>query len=69
MFFDRQVKELQWVEKREKVLATMWKYRRPARTIGVAVLVGVLSYWLQRRSGGISGLLGVIAGWSGNSRR
>ena len=69
MFFDKQVKELQWVEKREKALATMWKYRRPARTVGIAILVGVLSYWLQRRSGGVSGLLGTIWGWSGNFRR
>ena len=69
MFFDKQVKELQWAEKREKALAAMWKYRRPARTVGLAILVGVLSYWLQRRSGGVSGLLGTIWGWSGNFRR
>ena len=69
MFFNKQVKELQWAEKREKVFTTIWKYRRPARTVGMAILVGVLSYWLQRRPGGISGLLGTVWGWSRSSRR
>lgn len=60
-YFAKQVRELQWAERREKVLATMWMYRRPARTAGLAILVGVLSFWL-RRSGGFSGLL--TAFWS-----
>jgi hypothetical protein len=60
-YFMKQVRELQWAERREKVLATMWKYRRPARTAGLAVLVGVLSFWL-RRSSGFSGLLAAFWG-------
>jgi hypothetical protein len=64
-FFNTQVKELQWAEQRQKVLTTMWKYRRPARTVGLAILVGVLSYWI-RRSGGFSSLLGAFWGWPGS---
>jgi hypothetical protein len=63
-YFKKQVRELQWAEQRNKVLTTMWKYRRPARTIGLALLVGVLSFYL-RRSSGFSGLLGAFWGWSG----
>lgn len=64
-YFKKQVKELQWAEQREKVLTTIWKYRKPAGTIGFAVLVGVLSFWL-RKSSGPSGLFGAIwRHWSG----
>lgn len=68
-YFQKQVKEMQWAEQRQKVLATMWKYRRPAGTIGLAVIVGVLSFWL-RRSSGPSGTFGAIwrhwLGYSGH---
>jgi hypothetical protein len=50
-FFDVQVRELRNAERREKVLEAVWRYRRPARTVGIAILVGVLAYWM-RRSGG-----------------
>jgi hypothetical protein len=66
MYFYKQVKDLQWAEQREKVLKTMWKYRRPARTVGLAILVGVLSFWL-RKSSGPSGILGAFWRWSGYS--
>ncbi|QSZ34020.1 hypothetical protein DSL72_005600 [Monilinia vaccinii-corymbosi] len=49
-YFAQQVKELQWAAKREEILKTMWKYRRPAKAIGVAVLVGILSYYCLPRS-------------------
>lgn len=65
IFFKKQVRELQWAEQRHRVLATIWEYRRPAGTIGLAVLVGVLSIWL-RKSSGPSGLFGAIwRHWSG----
>jgi hypothetical protein len=65
MYFKKQVKELQWAEQRERVLKVVWKYRRPAGTIGVAVLVGVLSFYLRRGSGP-SGLFGAFwRQWTG----
>lgn len=65
MYFKKQVTELQWAEQREKVLSVIWKYRRPVGTIGLAVLVGVLSFWL-RKSSGPSGLFGSLwRHWSG----
>jgi TBC1 domain family member 20 len=57
VFFHKQVKELQWAEQREKVLKAVWKYRRPAGTVGLALLIGVLSFWL-RRPAGPSGVFG-----------
>lgn len=65
MYFKKQVKELQWAEQRERVLKVVWKYRRPAGTIGVAVLVGVLSFYLRRGSGP-SGFFGAFwRQWTG----
>jgi hypothetical protein len=58
-YFEKQVKEVEWADKREKVMKVVWKYRRPARALGVAVLVGVLSFWL-RKSSGPSGFFGVF---------
>ena len=64
-YFRKQVKDLEWAERREKVLTMMWKYRRPVGATGLAVLIGVLSFWL-RKSSGPSGLYGVIwRYWSG----
>lgn len=65
-FFDKQVKELQSAERREKVLAAMWKYRRPAKTVGLAIAVGVLAYWM-RRSGWGSSLMGAFWAWTKSS--
>ncbi|KAI9736041.1 MAG: hypothetical protein M1818_006217 [Claussenomyces sp. TS43310] len=48
IFFQRQVQELQWAERREKLLAALWKYRKPVSTVGLAVLVGVFSYYMRR---------------------
>jgi hypothetical protein len=65
MYFKKQVKELQRAEQREKVLKVVWKYRGPAGTIGVAVLVGVLSFYLRKPSGP-SGFFGALwRQWSG----
>jgi len=68
-YFEQQVKELQWAERKEKALSAMWKYKRPARTVGLAVLVGVLAFYL-RKSSGPSGILGAFwqcwAGYQGH---
>lgn len=55
--FSQQVLELQRAERMERMLKTLWKYRRPAKAVGVAVLVGILAYWV-RRSTVPSGILG-----------
>lgn len=58
-FFEKQVKEIEWADRREKAMKVIWKFRRPAGAIGLAVLVGVLSFWL-RKSSGPSGSLGAL---------
>lgn len=67
-FFKKQVKEIEWVERRSKALKLAWKYRKPARAIGIAVFVGVLSFWL--RKSGPSGFFGALwrerAGYRGH---
>ena len=47
-FFRKQVIELRLAEARDKVMAVAWRYRRPARAVGLAVIVGVVAYLLRR---------------------
>ncbi|KAB8303480.1 hypothetical protein EYC80_004897 [Monilinia laxa] len=49
-YFAQQVNELQWAAKRSKLLEVMWKYRRPAKAIAIAALVGIISYICLPRS-------------------
>ncbi|KAK0718200.1 rab-GTPase-TBC domain-containing protein [Lasiosphaeria miniovina] len=62
-FFDRQVRELQWLERRDQAIALLRRYRRPAaRTLGLAVLVAVLAIALRRSPpGGPTGPLGYLS--------
>jgi hypothetical protein len=48
IYFEKQVKELQWAERREKVIRQLWKNKNPAIIIGVGVLVGLLSYHMRK---------------------
>ncbi|KAK1779118.1 rab-GTPase-TBC domain-containing protein [Copromyces sp. CBS 386.78] len=62
--FERQVRELMWMEKKEKARKWMWKNRRPARTLGLAVLVGVIAILLRRSPGGpMAWVMGVVYRW------
>lgn len=56
-FFAKQAAQLKRQEQLERAKAVLWNYRRPAGRIGLAVLVGVLSFWLRRN--GIQGLQGL----------
>lgn len=50
-YFEKQVRELEWAEQRDKVLKTLWRYRRPALTVGLAVFIGLVSFWAGKQSG------------------
>ncbi|KAK4465278.1 GTPase-activating protein gyp10 [Cladorrhinum samala] len=74
-YFERQVSELEWREKRDKAMKVLWQYRGSVRTVGVAVVVGMLAVILRRYwgyqslagAGGGGGPLGylsaLLAGW------
>jgi hypothetical protein len=47
-YFEKQVKEIQWEELRMGVRRKVWQYRRPARFIGTAIMVGVVAFYLRR---------------------
>jgi len=59
LYFMKQSKELEWAERRKQALKTLWKYRKPASTVGLAVLFGILSFWLKK-SAGPSSILGML---------
>ncbi|KAK3398661.1 rab-GTPase-TBC domain-containing protein [Sordaria brevicollis] len=68
-FFERQVKELQWMERKQKARKWMWKNRKPVRTLGLAVLVGVIAILLSRSGrappggGPMAWVMGVVNRW------
>ena len=55
-FFEMQALQLRRAELRQHALATLWKYRRPAGSIGLAVFIGIMSFWF--RKSGMDGVLG-----------
>ncbi len=47
-FFDRQAKELRWLDLRNSLLSVAWAYRRPAKALGMAVAVGLVAFYMRR---------------------
>ena len=60
--FEHQVLELRRQELRQRGMAMIWKYRRPAGSVGLAVFVGVWSL-LLRRTGLWSPTFGIKRMW------
>lgn len=63
LFFDRQVKELQWIEQRNRIYKTLWRYRRPAGALGLAVLVGFVAIMLRRSPSPVGYVSTLLARW------
>lgn len=57
-FFHKQVRELAWIEKRDKLGKQLYRYRKPVGTVGLAVLIGVLSFYMRKPAA--SGLLSML---------
>ncbi|KAF4446499.1 hypothetical protein F53441_9903 [Fusarium austroafricanum] len=49
--FEKQVNELHWQEVRDRIKLALWRYRRPAGTVGMALVVGALAFYLRRNPG------------------
>lgn len=47
-YFSQQVLELERQERKERIIKMLGKYRKPAKTVGFAVLFGVLAYWMRK---------------------
>ena len=47
-YFEEQARELQWADLQDKVKATLWAYRRPATSVGTALAVAGLAFYLRR---------------------
>ena len=52
-YFNQQVKELEWAEKRQRIFQTTMRFSKPAGKVGLAIVVGVLAYWLRKQSGSL----------------
>ena len=58
-FFTHQAAELRRTEMQRRVKQSLWKYRRPVGGVGLAILIGVFSIWLQRQTQ--PGYIGLLA--------
>ncbi|EEH16352.1 hypothetical protein PABG_06439 [Paracoccidioides brasiliensis Pb03] len=58
-----QKRDLRREELRQKAAGFMWKYRRLAGSIGLAVFVGVLSYWIMRNDNSAMSVWRRCLGW------
>ena len=47
--FEMQALEIRREELHKKALTKIWKYRRPVGGLGLAIVVGLLSFWLGKR--------------------
>ncbi|MCJ1479161.1 hypothetical protein MMC13_007845 [Lambiella insularis] len=56
-FFAMQVIQLQRAEYRQKVRLALWRHRKAAGGIGVAIVIGLVSIWIQK--GGTEGVYSV----------
>lgn len=63
-YFEKQVRELEWAEQRAKILKTLWRYRKPARTVGLTVFIGLVSFWAGKRSGLLGDFWGRLSQYS-----
>ncbi|KAI5303640.1 hypothetical protein KEM56_007341 [Ascosphaera pollenicola] len=46
--YEEQMRQLAREEWRKKSLQVIWKYRRPAGSVALTVMVGLLSYWMMK---------------------
>ncbi|KAF9784813.1 hypothetical protein IL306_007086 [Fusarium sp. DS 682] len=46
--FEKQVNELHWQEMQNRIKLALWRYRRPVKTVGMALVVGALAFYLRR---------------------
>jgi len=56
--FEQQIREQQRIEQRKRLISTLWVYRKSASGIGVALIIGLVSIWVQRNQG--AGLVALI---------
>ncbi|CAG9939134.1 unnamed protein product [Clonostachys rosea f. rosea IK726] len=60
VWFQKQVKELQWLELQNKAKVLLWRYRRVATRFGMAVAVGALAIYLRRNPSAIHRTMGLF---------
>lgn len=61
--FVMQQLQLRRTELRERAVATMWSYRRPLGSVGLAVAVGIMALWLRRLGLGYNPGIGTGKFW------
>ncbi|KND90302.1 TBC1 domain family member 20 [Tolypocladium ophioglossoides CBS 100239] len=47
-YFQQQAQEIRWLDMRHRLKMAFWRYRRPARAVGMAVAVAAMALYLRR---------------------
>lgn len=67
VFFEKQAKELQWLDLRNALFSVAWRYRRPARAVGMAVAVGLVAVYVRRNpavmNSTMSSIMSFVSRW------
>lgn len=60
--FAKQTKQLRREEFRQKAVSVAWRYRRPAGSVGLALFVGVVSFWIRKNGSDLplGGVIGIF---------
>ncbi|KAL8829097.1 MAG: hypothetical protein Q9170_006315 [Blastenia crenularia] len=61
--FEKQVSQLRREQMLEHVRATLWRYRRPAGRIGLAIFVGMIAFWLRKSDSESHGAIALRRVW------
>src|SRR4030095_13412753 len=56
--FKEQTRELRRDDFHQKALKLLWKYRKPATAVGLAIMVAVASYWIRKNE------IDIVSIWS-----
>ncbi|KAJ4165345.1 hypothetical protein LMH87_006979 [Akanthomyces muscarius] len=60
-YFERQAKELRWLDLRNSLLSVAWAYRRPAKAVGMAVAVSLVAFYMRRNPAVVDSIMSFLA--------
>ena len=59
--FEKQAREIRWVEVQDRIKMVMWAYRGSAKTVGLALAVGAFAFYLRRNPTTVNHVAGLFS--------
>lgn len=63
-YFEIQAKELRWIDVKDKMVMAAWRYRRPARALGMAVAVSLVAIYIRRNPSMMHHIMSFFSKWN-----